>query len=232
MNKVVFWDFDGTLSYRSTVFGSSLIMAMDEYKENHQMTEESFIPLLRGKFPWHETDKSYVHLRETESWWANIYKVLEQVFSQCGIPPEKAYKYARATRKYVIGPEYYSLFDDTLDTLRFFKENGYRNIILSNHIPELPEIAESLGLMELVEICITSAKVGFEKPNPQIFRYALELTGHPEELWMVGDNIVADVGGAEAVGMKAILVRKPPAGPVKYYSPDLKGTIGIIAGNH
>ncbi|HBR01450.1 MAG TPA: HAD family hydrolase, partial [Ruminiclostridium sp.] len=89
------------------------------------------------------------------------------------------------------------------------KENGYRNIILSNHIPELPEIAESLGLMELVEICITSAKVGFEKPNPQIFRYALELTGHPEELWMVGDNIVADVGGAEAVGMKAILVRKP-----------------------
>jgi len=31
----------------------------------------------------------------------------------------------------------------------------------------------------------------------------------PAEAWMVGDNIVADVLGAEAVGIPAVLVRRP-----------------------
>ena len=58
--------------------------------------------------------------------------------------------------------------------------------------------------------------------------HAVQLAGNPEEVWMVGDNPVADVGGAEAVGIKAILVRKQKAEPVRYYSPDLRGVIKHI----
>jgi putative hydrolase of the HAD superfamily len=92
----------------------------------------------------------------------------------------------------------------------------------------LPEIAECLGLMEYVDVCITSAKVGYEKPNPKIFQHAVELARKPREAWMVGDNLKADVRGAEAVGIKGILVRKPADEPVEYYSPDLKGTTKLI----
>ena len=99
---------------------------------------------------------------------------------------------------------------------------------MSNNIPELPEIAESIGLMEHVDICISSANVGFEKPHARIFRHAIELAGNPQEAWMVGDNLKADVRGAEAVGMRAILVRKPASEPVKYFSPDLKGIIKLL----
>ena len=56
-------------------------------------------------------------------------------------------------------------------------------------IPELSEIVECLGLMEYIDICISSANVGFEKPNPKIFQHAIEMAGNPEIVWMVGDSI-------------------------------------------
>jgi putative hydrolase of the HAD superfamily len=169
-----------------------------------------------------------LHLTKPEAWWENIYKLFETAYINNGIVPEKASLYAKETRRYLIAPEYFCVYDDTIDTLEFFKDNGYRNIILSNHIPELPEIAESLGLMEYIDICISSANIGYEKPNPEIFRYAVKSAGNPRETWMIGDSLKADVHGAEAVGIKAILVRTPAGEPVKYYSPDLKGIINII----
>ena len=228
MSKVIFWDFDGTLAYRPKMFSSSLMMVLDEYEKGHQITDESFVQWLQSGFPWHEPDKEYLHLKETEAWWDNICKVFERAYIMNGVLPEKACFYAKETRKHLIAPEHYRLYGDTMDTLRYFKEDGYKNIILSNHIPELPKIVECLGLMEYIDICISSANVGFEKPNQMIFQLALEMTKNPEIVWMVGDNLKADVYGAEAAGIEAILVRKPTDEPIKYFSPDLKGTINTI----
>lgn len=53
---------------------------------------------------------------------------------------------------------------------------------------------------------ITAADVGYLKPHPFIFRHALTALGTTaEETVFVGDNLVADIQGAQAVGMKAIL---------------------------
>lgn len=228
MSKVIFWDFDGTLAYRPKMFSSSLRMVLDEHEKDHKITDESFGKCLRNGFPWHEPEKEYLHLCDPEAWWDNLCRVFERVYIMNGILPEKACVYAKEARKHITAPEHFGLYDDTLETLKYIKEKGYRNIILSNNIPELPEIAESIGLMEYVDICISSANVGFEKPNSRIFLHAIELAGNPQEAWMVGDNLKADVRGAEAVGMRAILVRKPADEPVKFFSPDLKGVIKLI----
>jgi hypothetical protein len=45
------------------------------------------------------------------------------------------------------------------------------------------------------------------KPHPDAFRMALRAAGAPRAVWMVGDNPIADVRGAEAMGIPAILVR-------------------------
>lgn len=210
------------------MFSSSLMMVLDEYEKGHKITDESFVQWLQSGFPWHDPDKDYQHLKEPEVWWENLCKVFERAYIMNGLMPEKACIYAKETRKYLVAPEYYSLYDDTIDSLKCLKEKGYRNIILSNHIPELPEIVRCLGLMEYIDICISSANVGFEKPNPKIFQHAIEMAGNPEIVWMVGDSIKADVYGAEAAGIKAILVRKPTNEPVKYFSPDLKKIMELI----
>jgi putative hydrolase of the HAD superfamily len=80
--------------------------------------------------------------------------------------------------------------------------------VLSNHVPELPQIVERLGLQEHVEAVLCSADIGAEKPHRQAFealfaRYPSARTG-----WMIGDSWRGDVCGAQAVGMRAILVRE------------------------
>jgi len=46
------------------------------------------------------------------------------------------------------------------------------------------------------------------KPSPDFFRLALHDMGlQPHEVAMVGDDIISDIGGAQAVGMKGIMVR-------------------------
>jgi len=204
-------------------------MVLDEHEKDHKITEVCLEPWLRSGFPWLEPDKDYLHLRDPEAWWNNIYRIFEKAYIVNGVLPEKACIYAKEARKYLVVPEHYNLYEDTMETLKCTKENGYRNIILSNHIPELPKIAEGLGLMEYIDICISSANVGFEKPHSKIFLQAIEIAGNPQEAWMVGDNLIADVRGAEAVGMRAVLVRRPSNEPVKYFSPDLKGVIKLLS---
>ena len=53
-----------------------------------------------------------------------------------------------------------------------------------------------------------SAETGYEKPHPQAFRNVLEALADDGPVWMIGDNMVADIGGAAAVGIPGILVRK------------------------
>jgi ribonucleotide monophosphatase NagD (HAD superfamily) len=46
------------------------------------------------------------------------------------------------------------------------------------------------------------------KPSPAYFEAALEaLDADPELTWMVGDDLEADIGGAQRMGMKTVLVR-------------------------
>ena len=48
-----------------------------------------------------------------------------------------------------------------------------------------------------------------------------------EAAWMVGDRPAADVRGAEAVGLPAILVRSQKRG-ARYHSADLYGIADIV----
>jgi putative hydrolase of the HAD superfamily len=94
----------------------------------------------------------------------------------------------------------------------------------------LPAIPDGLGLSLLVDHLTNSAEVAYEKPHPETCRLARDADGHPRETWMVVDNVVADVLGAERVGMRGILVRR--ADPrARRYCPDLGRVPGILGAN-
>lgn len=153
------------------------------------------------------TRKGHPELDTPEAWWEVVEGLLFQACLQFGFSEAKARTYARETHERYIDVAGFRLFDDTLPALTMLKEEGWRHIILSNHVPELRDIVEGLRLADLIEDALSSAVTGYEKPNPKAFDLGREAAGHPEELWMVGDNPEADVRGAEAVGIPAILVR-------------------------
>jgi HAD superfamily hydrolase (TIGR01509 family) len=63
------------------------------------------------------------------------------------------------------------------------------------------------GLAERFDVIIDSHLVGLSKPDPAIFRHALELLNvEPDEAVFVGDSYAHDALAARAAGMRAVLL--------------------------
>ncbi|HKD95671.1 MAG TPA: HAD-IA family hydrolase, partial [Gaiellaceae bacterium] len=130
--------------------------------------------------------------------------------------PARALELAVAAQRLYVDPDVgWELFDDTLPALDRLAEAGWTHAILSNHVPELRQIVAALGLDEVVSFLSCSAETGYEKPHEQAYASVLE-TLRPAEVWMIGDNVVADVLGAEALGIPAVLVRRPDPRAARY----------------
>ena len=226
MNRVILWDFDGTLAHRSGLWDVCLLEVLDEHHPGHGVDRGRLRHLLRDGFPWHRPDVAHPELCEPDAWWAHVEALLATAYEGVGIEGEPARKLAGLVRKRYVDPTRgWSLYDDTVPVLERLRSDGWRHAILSNHVPELPALVSGLGLSPLVDVVLSSAVTGYEKPNPKAFELALDRCGRPGEVWMVGDNPVADVEGATAVGIPAILVRSA-ANAV----PDLHSAASIITG--
>jgi FMN phosphatase YigB (HAD superfamily) len=69
------------------------------------------------------------------------------------------------------------------------------------------DFLNELGLLEHLEFCAFSNEVGEPKPNPKIFRAALDaLETGPDHAVHVGDLLRTDVFGARRLGMRTIRI--------------------------
>jgi putative hydrolase of the HAD superfamily len=107
-------------------------------------------------------------------------------------------------------PTHFRLYEDARPTLERLAVAGVAVAIVSNHIWPLPEIVEALGLDDVVDAVITSARVGVRKPHPAIYEAVLRDLDVPaeesERVLFVGDSLSADVEGPRAFGMRAVLL--------------------------
>jgi putative hydrolase of the HAD superfamily len=205
-DRVVFWDFDGTLARRENLWSGALLDAWQHVDPLSAATVEQLRPHLRDRFPWHEPDTVRSGQSAAE-WWAKLHPMFAAAYTANGLDPARAEAAASRVPAEFYRLDAWTIIDGAEEALLVTKTAGYRNIILSNHAPELPELVSSLGLASLIEQTITSATVGAEKPNPAIFTFAMasaDVTG-TGEVWMIGDNPIADIEGAQNVGISAIL---------------------------
>jgi putative hydrolase of the HAD superfamily len=206
---LILWDFDGTLAFRPGLWSGCVIEVLDEHEPGHGVRAEHVREGMRGWFPWHTPEQPHTHLGDAESWWGPVQGRIAAILRKGGIAEPRAVELAGAVRRRFVDPAVaWELFEDTLPALARARAAGWRSAVLSNHVPELADIAEALGLSSQLEAIFSSATMGYEKPNPEIFRIALAALGEPEPVWMVGDSPAADVAGAEALGIPAVLVRR------------------------
>jgi FMN hydrolase / 5-amino-6-(5-phospho-D-ribitylamino)uracil phosphatase len=86
-------------------------------------------------------------------------------------------------------------------------KNRYQLGIVSNFYGNLEAVCHSAGLAALFAVVVDSHRVGAEKPDPAIFRAALEpLHATPETTVFVGDSLHRDREGARRMGMRFIWV--------------------------
>lgn len=98
-------------------------------------------------------------------------------------------------------------------------------IVTNTHDAELvPAHLARMGVAHLFEHVVTSVGLGPRKPDPAIFRHAVDALGTvPERCLYVGDSYDADYRGATSAGLHALLVDPSRAAPVD--PADRLGTI-------
>ena len=93
----------------------------------------------------------------------------------------------------------------TLEVIAYLHKK-YKLHIITNGFQEVQQIKlEKTGLFQYFETIITSEQAGVNKPNPQIFEYALNNAGAKvEESIMIGDDLEVDIIPAKLFGMKQV----------------------------
>ncbi len=91
--------------------------------------------------------------------------------------------------------------------IRVLKGLGYRLGVVSNAEGRVEQDLESAGFAEMFETVVDSSVVGVEKPDPAIFRIALDRMGVSAATAMfLGDVPSIDVEGAKAAGITPVLL--------------------------
>jgi len=94
-----------------------------------------------------------------------------------------------------------------VEAVRAIKQKGYRVGVVSNAEGRVERDLTSAGFGGLFETVVDSHHVGVEKPDPAIFRIALErMSATPESAIFLGDVPAIDVAGAAAAGITPLLL--------------------------
>jgi putative hydrolase of the HAD superfamily len=100
-------------------------------------------------------------------------------------------------------------YPEVPDVLAALRARGDRLAVVSNWDVSLHDVLERTGLRGLVDAVVVSATAGAAKPEAAIFAQALTALGaRPEEALHAGDDLEADVRGARAAGIAAVLVAR------------------------
>ena len=109
----------------------------------------------------------------------------------------------------------HTMFDDAFETLDWLRDHGYRLGCVTNRVfggPRFQEELRELGLDKYFESVAVSCDLGYMKPHPLCYQYALdEMKLEAADCVMVGDSLRADVQASQALGMTAVWrrIRKP-----------------------
>lgn len=213
--KAVFLDAGGTLFKPHPSVGA----IYSEVAGRHGLTADPLLLEERFGICWKKKDglgslSDSTGPQQEKSWWRSL---VEEVFSEFGRFGHFDSFFEELYDRFAHGHSW-RLFPDVLPLLLELKKSGKTVGIVSNWDSRLFGICEELGIAAHADFILASAVVGAAKPHPKIFREALQKANvPPEEAVHVGDSYKDDVLGAEAVGIRAVLIDRS-LGPARHPS--------------
>lgn len=225
---VLWWDFDGTLVSRPHMWTEVAMRVLDDQAPRHGVTHEDLTAHVTTGLPWHRADHAHPDLSTADLWWEAVYQRYAVVFTAVGHASAATPAAFQALRDDILDATRYTIFEDVIPVLQRAGSLGWRNLIVSNHVPELASLVGALGLTSFFEAIVSSGVVGYEKPHPRLFEDALRHTGSDRPIWMIGDNPAADCAPVCGMGHQAVLVRSAVAGAFEREADDLIRALEVI----
>lgn len=133
------------------------------------------------------------------------YQRLKSVFDTLGyvIPDDLIHVLSEEYINYL--SSFNNLFPNAVEVLEYLKPN-YNLHIITNGFQEIQEKKlRNSGIHGYFSEIIDSEMAGVKKPNPIIFKLALDRAKvEPHKSLMIGDSLEADIMGAKAVGLHTL----------------------------
>lgn len=108
------------------------------------------------------------------------------------------------------------------------RELGVKVAVVSNSEGMLDTLFTNLGIVQHFDLVLDSGVVGVEKPDPRIFRAALDHFDVPaEQALHLGDTFATDIVGARSAGIRSALID-----PFQHYAGrhmDVPRVPGVVA---
>ena len=138
---------------------------------------------------------------ESHRFWTNLYT---ELLDHLGVRDPEA---PEALYHTFSDPSNYGLYDDAIPTLEELRERGLRLGIISNFESWLRVMLQHLGVIEFFDVLAISGDLGWEKPDPRIFKWAMDEAGaEPQQCLHVGDSPNFDPLPAAELGMCGVLI--------------------------
>jgi len=189
----VLFDFGG-------VFMDSPFAAVRSFGERKGIGADRVLEIIFGAYdsdtdhPWHRLERGEISLADAHG------AILE-----LGAPDHRIdlFEALASLTRAAIRP-------DMIEIVRAARAAGRKTAIVTNNVREFGDGWRAmLPLDELFDAVIDSAHVGVRKPDPRIFRLALEQVGGiAAENAVFLDDFHGNVAAAERLGMRGILVEE------------------------
>jgi len=145
---------------------------------------------------------------DDKGWWRDLVdRVLERVAP--GLNDLDRDAYFEAVYAHFAEPGVWDLYPEVNGVLEALS-GRFELAVISNFDGRLRMIFEHLGVSRFFSHVFLSSELGADKPDPEIYRRALKLSGaKSEETLHVGDDPTSDWEGATAAGLSIFRVERP-----------------------
>ncbi len=107
-------------------------------------------------------------------------------------------------------PEAWGIYPEALEVLEALRDRPVDLVVLSNWDARLHSVLDGCGLGEYLPQRFISAELGWEKPDPAIYRHVAEILRlAPGSLLSIGDDPRNDVEGPRKAGWQAQQIERP-----------------------
>jgi putative hydrolase of the HAD superfamily len=145
---------------------------------------------------------------DDKGWWRDLVnRVLDEVAPGLGELDRDAF--FEGAYGHFAEPGVWDLYPETIEVLDAL-HGRFELAVISNFDGRLRMILEHLGVTKFFAHLFISSELGADKPDPAIYRRALQLSGiQPDEALHVGDDPERDWKGATAAGLSIFRLERP-----------------------